>query len=607
MELSELDKHAQSKIEASVVLHSLSKVCSELVINSLNSAADYIEVIVKNKLVEVRDNGKGMNLEDLLHSLKSHCTLQRLFALGKVQVVSRHKGSSWKYDGEVKSSTCLSKPGCIVRATELFKDFPARITEFYEEEAAEVTCAIEKYLMVRPQTTLKLLYAKRVIEYQKKKSLRERIFQIVGKVKMKHVKYVGHCLELEGYTSKLQEGLHFKGHQYLYYDFLPFENEDIQSRLNSLYRKAYKLLFQSTEKHSLFPCYVLLVKMREVNFSLKNQPHREIIFAETLEVLKEVTVMIKEQVFTDQVCKEICDKYISLTAKKRNRAEIVQPETYSFIPELDDKSLAEYLETYSPTTSKPIKTKNFKPETLIKQPKFTNPSTHSVELTPILPENLKNFQVPSPKQNLTAKPIFTQVSFKLENPQILKVLGQVEFKFIALVIKSQDKHLLTALDQHAAHERIRLEQLQSSLHKDLEPHSVSVPLNISNFEKQLVFKQKKKLQNWKFEVKAEENQLVLVQVPKLYGKIMGKEELLRIVHNNSIIPEPILETIKSKACRSAVKFGDELSFERCTQLCYQLQDCALKTQCAHGRPTFYPLIELPQTPKPSQILVNIKF
>ena len=51
---------------------------------------------------------------------------------------------------------------------------------------------------------------------------------------------------------------------------------------------------------------------------------------------------------------------------------------------------------------------------------------------------------------------------------VLKVLKQVDEKFILCVMKSasvkgaKDPDLLVVLDQHAAHERVRLEQLTSS-------------------------------------------------------------------------------------------------------------------------------------------------
>jgi hypothetical protein len=50
--------------------------------------------------------------------------------------------------------------------------------------------------------------------------------------------------------------------------------------------------------------------------------------------------------------------------------------------------------------------------------------------------------------------------------------------------------------------------------------------------------------------------------------------------------------LKSKACRSAIMFGDELSEQQCVQLVQQLQATQLCFQCAHGRPTMAPVVDL---------------
>jgi DNA mismatch repair protein MLH3 len=57
-------------------------------------------------------------------------------------------------------------------------------------------------------------------------------------------------------------------------------------------------------------------------------------------------------------------------------------------------------------------------------------------------------------------------------------------------------------------------------------------------------------------------------------------------------PQGILEMLNSRACRSAVMFNDVLSLEQCKSLVSRLADCALPFQCAHGRPSMVPLVSL---------------
>ena len=47
-----------------------------------------------------------------------------------------------------------------------------------------------------------------------------------------------------------------------------------------------------------------------------------------------------------------------------------------------------------------------------------------------------------------------------------------------------------------------------------------------------------------------------------------------------------------EACRSAIKFGDKLSIKECETLIQDLKKCKLPFQCAHGRPTLAPVINV---------------
>ncbi|KAI1179944.1 hypothetical protein F4777DRAFT_405996 [Nemania sp. FL0916] len=57
-------------------------------------------------------------------------------------------------------------------------------------------------------------------------------------------------------------------------------------------------------------------------------------------------------------------------------------------------------------------------------------------------------------------------------------------------------------------------------------------------------------------------------------------------------PEGIIEMINSRACRSSIMFNDPLSQEECSDLLKRLADCAFPFQCAHGRPSMVPLLDL---------------
>jgi DNA mismatch repair protein MLH3 len=57
-------------------------------------------------------------------------------------------------------------------------------------------------------------------------------------------------------------------------------------------------------------------------------------------------------------------------------------------------------------------------------------------------------------------------------------------------------------------------------------------------------------------------------------------------------PRAILDLLHSRACRSAIMFNDVLSKQECEQLLERLSRCSFPFQCAHGRPSMAPLVDL---------------
>ncbi|KAL9713122.1 DNA mismatch repair protein [Leucoagaricus gongylophorus] len=63
-------------------------------------------------------------------------------------------------------------------------------------------------------------------------------------------------------------------------------------------------------------------------------------------------------------------------------------------------------------------------------------------------------------------------------------------------------------------------------------------------------------------------------------------------------PRSLLDLVNLKACRGAIMFNDSLTLAQCEGLVQRLALTAFPFQCAHGRPSLVPLIELdPQTGK----------
>ncbi|GAV55002.1 hypothetical protein ZYGR_0AS03250 [Zygosaccharomyces rouxii] len=243
------------------------------------------------------------------------------------------------------------------------------------------------------------------------------------------------------------------------------------------------------------------------------------------------------------------------------------------------------------------------------------------------------------------------MDFKLDRSQLSKaeVIRQVDKKFILLKIPPNEKVaciMLIIVDQHACDERINLENyLMDFLYQVLKESLVTQPvsdcaIDINITEGYLFKHYEKEFKKWSisYEIKMLNLETCFLMVSSLPDvltmKVQGdkqflKNALLQMVHDlkNSVkipitnmcdknvfniprdkfewwkylhcLPTMFLEIFNSKACRSAIMFGDSLSISECSLLIKQLSQCHIPFQCAHGRPSAIPLLELSTEGGPS--------
>lgn len=64
-----------------------------------------------------------------------------------------------------------------------------------------------------------------------------------------------------------------------------------------------------------------------------------------------------------------------------------------------------------------------------------------------------------------------------------------------------------------------------------------------------------------------------------------------------LCPKALLDLVNSKACRGAIMFNDHLTVEQCQRLVYKLSQTSFPFQCAHGRPSLVPLMNIWDYPR----------
>ncbi|XP_023783581.1 DNA mismatch repair protein Mlh3 isoform X1 [Cyanistes caeruleus] len=231
----------------------------------------------------------------------------------------------------------------------------------------------------------------------------------------------------------------------------------------------------------------------------------------------------------------------------------------------------------------------------------------------------------------------------------MQVLQQVDNKFIACLIntrngmeKKADGNLLILVDQHAAHERIRLEQLIADSYekeaaacgkKKILSSSISPPLEIEVTEEQRRFLRccYKNLQDLGLELSFPETNKSLILVRKVPMCFIEREanelrrkrqpitksiveeliqeqvELVQTTRGGArgTLPLTFLKVLASQACHGAIKFNEHLTLEESCRLIEALSSCKLPFQCAHGRPSMLPLADIDHLQQEKQPKPNL--
>ncbi|XP_022884656.1 DNA mismatch repair protein MLH3 isoform X2 [Olea europaea var. sylvestris] len=155
-----------------------------------------------------------------------------------------------------------------------------------------------------------------------------------------------------------------------------------------------------------------------------------------------------------------------------------------------------------------------------------------------------------------------------------KVLNQVDKKFIVVVAGRS----LAVIDQHAADERIRLEELRSKV--------------LSGEMKTITYLNAE--QTLKFECSTQAANCCHTSCGVDLTDVHLLEFLQQLAETDgsSTIPPAVHQILNNKACRGAIMFGDSLLPSECSLIVEELKRTSLCFQCAHGRPTTVPLVEL---------------
>lgn len=568
-----LSEHVINKIAAGEVIDRPSSVVKELVENSIDAGANEISIILKEggkSLIQVIDNGSGMDEQDAIMSFQRHATskihdfndIERVLTLGfrgealaSIASVARVEmktvppdsieGTLLKIDGGVVHHVGRTggNPGTSVAVKNIFFNTPAR-RKFLRANSTEyrhILSTINRFTLAYPDIEFQLYHDDNLVFDYKKTDLLQRLGEVLGgeiRDNLMPIDEENAVFKLSGYIGNFDILRKSRGEQYFFVNNRYINDRTLAAAVVSGYGELLP--------KGRFPIYVLFFEFDPERLDVNVHPTKsEIKFADQQILFSMVRGAVKRALSKDDVIPDVSPQDIMQRPRKpRFRSSLI-----------DDM-------------------------------KSSNRHQTSIDFDAAASALYGGEAVESHAQQAASPSQESQTETSGDERQLL---WQMHNKYILSQIKSG----FVIIDQHAAHERITYEKVKARLYSNdapsqqlLFPHT----LELSTEDFSLLMDILPFLEKIGFVIKGFGSRTIVVEgVPA--GMRIRKEE--KILHE--ILDEYKLKlgsevdmqerVAKSVACRASIMSGDRLSYDEMNALVDQLFSCETPYFCPHGRPT----------------------
>jgi DNA mismatch repair protein MutL len=525
-----------AKIAAGEVIEKPAFAVKELVENSLDAQASYVQIFLENSGIQrilIIDDGQGMSEEDLSESFKLHTTSKissseeliaintlgfRGEALASLASISRLKIQSRTVEmssgniiqienGKQISLLPIGMPkGTQVEVRDLFYSIPARkkFIENYQKEYRLTLEILIKIALANPGVRFSLHHNKKLIfDTPKNQTLHQRLLYLLkdpNLEKLIPIRFEDSYLKIDGFTSSVQDSTSSSSKQFIFINKRPVTDKLVMTAVKEVYGN-----FIDSNK---FPIFVLNIKIPNELIDVNIHPRKDQI------------QFYNPQLVFDQVQKAL---YQALQIGE--------------LPSSDNKSISI--------------TKSLAGHILKNQDEL------------FLLE--KNFNTD------------------------LNILQTFD---LFLVFQAQND--LFIVDQHAAHERILYEQFKQLFQQKKQKKFTldkKIKLNLSLPEAEILSQNINQLKQFGISIKKIKNNYTVSEIPELLKDRNISEiitELIEQIAQDKKLAVDLQtdKMLKYLACRGAIKQGDKLNQSDSKQLIEKLLQTPNYTSCPHGRPTF---------------------
>lgn len=540
-----LSSQLSNMIAAGEVVERPGSVIKELVENSIDAKSTRIEITIEHAgrtLMEVRDNGEGMNQVDLSQSIVRHATskirdeydLFRIKTLGfrgealpsiasvSTLTITSSDGSGPGYqlkitDGLTTIQPTSSRQGTIVTVEQLFYNTPARLKFLRNDyiESSHIIDVVTRIALGHPTIAFQLVMDQSTIfTTDGRGDVLSIMTQIFGKDTTQQIKpfvFQSHDVSIQGFLGLPSLA---KSHRYAMYTLVNGRSVTLP-KINQAILEAYRPFLPPVRYPWIFLHFNVDPSLVDVNV----HPTK-----------KEVRLSKEEGL-----------KLALIPAIK----EALQKQNLSPMGTYDTLPLSQ----------------------------------------PTLESNQQNIKESNQEVG------WIPLSFEQQQQRMkLTVMAQMHLTYL---VCSDDQGSIYLIDQHAADERIRYER-QLDLLKDKQlAVAPLVPVMVDLKPSQIKLLTEERLQLLKsIGLELEPfgaNVLKVNTIPSwaLHQAQVYVEDLLhQLFEEPTLQPDKLrLYALASKACKTSIKAQDMLTLEAMQSLVNRLLDCQFPYTCPHGRPT----------------------
>ena len=623
-----LSTEISNKIAAGEVVERPASVVKELVENSIDAGATVISVEIENggtTYIRITDNGSGIAPEDAMIAFLRHATskistaedLNAIYTLGFRGEALSSIGAVAQVDlftkraedengthivctgGEIVSGDEAGTPnGTTITVRNLFFNMPARM-KFLKKDATEagyIADIMTRFILAHPEISFRFInHGKEQLFSAGDNSLSNCIYTVYGKdyaKAMLPVSYENDGVRISGVIGRSDAVRPNRNYQSFFVNRRYIKSPLMIRALEEAYKNQIMI--------GKFPVAALNLEIDPSQIDINVHPTKlEVKFSEESLIYRTVYHAVQNTLYQTVNVPEISrpepafSKDTQTLQQQISIAEIPkEPKMTKTLPHWEDLAArtdaAERIVSMARPVKNPCVSESYQRELSLEYFQKEQERIAGAENAKAIPIKTEPEEEPDVLTEMIKKLSDTKQTMP-SCAEPVRVIGQV---FATYVLAERGEEMLI-IDQHAAHERMKFEELKAALaNREIHPQEMLAPVvvNLSSTEFALFQEHKDRLDGLGFETEEFGVNTVLVRaVPKPMEEEQIRQVIAELLQNignskNQIITQQEERLLYTIACKAAIKANHNMQMPELEELVKRVLELENINTCPHGRP-----------------------